>query len=98
MTIQFVNMEGLPYLDDEAPFDAVRSLRMMKQGLNAIYKTGYRVKNSTCIEVDERTISGMIMELSRIITDAEAVYEEHADLCKLMQHLNRAVRHYEVED
>lgn len=98
MTTQSVKLTGLPYLDDEMPYDAVRALRLMKQGLETIFKTSYRVRNSTCIEVDERTISGMITELHSIITDAEAVYAEHADLCKLMKHLNRAVKHYEVED
>lgn len=88
----------IQYADDEMPFDAVRSLRIMKRGLEVIHNDSSRVNAAMYIEVHEQTICGLICELNKVIADAEAVYAEHADLCKLMKHLNRAVRHYEVED
>lgn len=95
MTTQSVKLTGLPYLDDELPFDAVRELRLLHRGLEALYNSR---EPKRYMDIPEATIKGVIDSLRRIITDAEAVYAEHADLCKLMKHLNRAVRHYEVED
>ena len=96
MTTQSVKLD-LDWLDDEAPYDALRALRLMKSAFEAIKHGGTKV-NGDYIEVHEVTFNSFIDELNRIISDASAVYAEHADLCKLMKHLNRAVRHYEVED
>lgn len=98
MTTQSVKPTGIPCLDDEMPFNAVHSLKRLKRGLEAIYNQNDRVNADMYIEVHEKTISSLIADLRLIIIDAEAVYAEHADLCKLMKHLNRAIRHYEVED
>ena len=98
MTTQSVKLTGLPYLDDELPYDAIRSLKKIKRGLEAIYNKNDRVNADMYIEVHETTISSIIADLHIAITDAEAVYAEHKDLSRLMQHLNKAIRHYEVED
>lgn len=98
MTTQSVKLTGLPYLDDEMPYDAVRSLRKIKRGLEVLRDSNDNRRRTGYLELHEQTVNGIISDLAIAISDAEAVYSEHKDLCTLMQHLNKAIRHYELED
>lgn len=76
-------------------FDPVSELRNVRQGVKGVLLSQ---EDRTHVQFNRFAVEGAINTLAHIISDMEAVYAEHADLCKLMKHLNRAVRHYEVED